>query len=95
MDINSSHENWIYGFRKREIIFPLFVCYNVTKRKMGFSGKQNEDRFIFNNYSFVPLITMRFPGKKYSPILIIIFMFLEIFFMGILLKPNFIFFPYF
>ena len=35
-----------------------------------FLGKPNEDRFIFYNYSFVPLIIRRFVGKKYNEIFI-------------------------
>ena len=35
-----------------------------------FFGKPNEDRFIFYNYSFVPLIIRRFVGNKYNEIFI-------------------------
>ena len=35
---------------------------------LGFLGKQNKDRFIFNNYSFVLLIARRFSRKKYYEI---------------------------
>ena len=35
-----------------------------------FFGKPNEDRFIFNNHSFVQLIIKRFLGKKYNEIFI-------------------------
>ena len=33
-----------------------------------FLGKPNDDRFIFNNYSFVVLIIQRFLGNKYNEI---------------------------
>ena len=51
----------------------------------GFHGKSNKDIFIFNNYSFVPLIARKFLGKKYNKyflILFIILTFLGIFYGG-------------
>ena len=68
INANVNHENWIDGF-------PKFVYYIVVvgrcvffSRVFFFLGKPNEDRFIFNNYSFVQLIIRRFLGKKYNEI---------------------------
>ena len=56
IEANVNHENWIGGF-------PKFVYYIVGRCVffLGFFlGKPNKYRFIFNNYSFVPLIIGRF-----------------------------------
>ena len=65
IEASVNHRNWIDGFPKSvyyivgRCVFFLF-CF--------WGGKPNKYRFIFNNYSFVPLIIGRFLGNKYNKI---------------------------
>ena len=60
----------LLGFEngKSSFYYCLLYCHEKedTLSFLGFLDNQNEDRIIFNNYSFVPLIVGRFPGKKYN-----------------------------
>ena len=66
---NANHKNWIDTFPK-SIYYIVVSGRCVFFPRFFFFGKPNDDRFIFNNYSFVLLIIQRFLGKKYNKIFI-------------------------
>ena len=66
IEANVNHENWIDGIPK-SVYYIVGRCV-VFLGFFFFLGKPNKHRFIFNNYSFVPLIIGRFLGNKYNEI---------------------------
>ena len=69
INANVNHENLIDEFPKS--IYYIDVSRRCVFFSRGFFfGKPNEDRFIFNNNSFVPFIIKGFLEKKYNEIFI-------------------------
>ena len=61
IDANVNHENWIDGFPNSiYYIIVLERCFFFSGFFFSFLGKPNDNKFIFNNYSFVSLIIGRF-----------------------------------
>ena len=67
IDANVNHKNLIDGFPKSiyYIIVPG-ICVFFSRFFLG--GKPNENKFIFNNYSFVSLIIGVSLRNKYNEI---------------------------
>ena len=68
IDTNVNHENWSDGFPKS--IYYIIVLGRCVffYGFFFFWGKPNENKFIFNNYSFVSLIIGMFMRNKYNEI---------------------------
>ena len=67
IEANVNHKNLIDGFPK-SVYYIVGRCVFFLGFFFFFLGKPNKHRFIFNNYSFVPLIIERFLGNKYNEI---------------------------
>ena len=71
IDANVNHEIWIGGFLNPFITLSFQEdAFSFLGFFILFLGKPNENKFIFNNYSFVSLIIGMFLGNKYNEIFI-------------------------